>query len=147
MAITQAMATSFKKQLLEGTHDFRLSGGDTFKVALYTSSATMDSSTTAYSATDEVSGTGYTATGNTLTRIDPTSSGTTAYTDFADSTWTTATITARGALIYNTTPSTGAYTNPSVCVLDFGTDKSSSAGDFTIQFPTADASNAIIRIA
>ena len=147
MAITQAMATSFKKQLLEGTHDFRLSGGDTFKIALYTSSATMDSSTTAYSATDEVSGTGYTATGNTLTRIDPTSSGTTAYTDFADSTWTTATITARGALIYNTTPSTGAYTNPSVCVLDFGTDKSSSAGDFTIQFPTADASNAIIRIA
>ena len=147
MAITQAMATSFKKQLLEGTHDFRLSGGDTFKIALYTSSATMDSSTTQYSATDEVSGTGYTATGNTLTRIDPTSSGTTAYTDFADSTWTTATITARGALIYNTTPSTGAYTNPSVCVLDFGTDKSSSAGDFTIQFPTADASNAIIRIA
>ena len=147
MAITQAMATSFKKQLLEGTHDFRLSGGDTFKVALYTSSATMDSSTTAYSATDEVSGTGYTGTGNTLTRIDPTSSGTTAYTDFADSTWTTATITARGALIYNTTPSTGSYTNPSVCVLDFGTDKSSSAGDFTIQFPTADASNAIIRIA
>ena len=147
MAITQAMATSFKKQLLEGTHDFRLSGGDTFKIALYTSSATMDSSTTAYSATDEVSGTGYTATGNTLTRIDPTSSGTTAYTDFADSTWTTATITARGALIYNTTPSTGAYTNPSVCVLDFGTDKSSSAGDFTIQFPTADASDAIIRIA
>ena len=147
MAITQAMATSFKKQLLEGTHDFRLSGGDTFKIALYTSSATMDSSTTQYSATDEVSGTGYTATGNTLTRIDPTSSGTTAYTDFADSTWTTATITARGALIYNTTPSTGAYTNPSVCVLDFGTDKSSSAGDFTIQFPTADASDAIIRIA
>ena len=147
MAITQAMATSFKKQLLEGAHDFRLSGGDTFKVALYTSSATMDSSTTAYSATNEVSGTGYTAAGNTLTRIDPTSSGTTAYTDFADTTWTTATITARGALIYNTTPSTGAYTNPSVCVLDFGTDKSSSAGDFTIQFPTADASNAIIRIA
>ncbi|MCG3773072.1 MAG: hypothetical protein JW384_04302 [Nitrosomonadaceae bacterium] len=147
MAITQAMATSFKKQLLEGTHDFRLSGGDTFKVALYTSSATMDSSTTQYSATDEVSGTGYTATGNTLTRIDPTSSGTTAFTDFADTTWTTATITARGALIYNTTPSTGSYTNPSVCVLDFGTDKSSSAGDFTIQFPTADASNAIIRIA
>ena len=147
MAITQAMATSFKKQLLEGAHDFRLSGGDTFKVALYTTSATMDSSTTAYSATNEVSGTGYTAAGNTLTRIDPTSSGTTAYTDFADTTWTTATITARGALIYNTTPSTGAYTNPSVCVLDFGTDKSSSAGDFTIQFPTADASNAIIRIA
>ena len=147
MAITQAMATSFKKQLLEGTHDFRLSGGDTFKVALYTSSATMDSSTTQYSATNEVSGTGYTAAGNTLTRIDPTSSGTTAFTDFADTTWTTATITARGALIYNTTPSTGSYTNPSVCVLDFGTDKSSSAGDFTIQFPTADASNAIIRIA
>jgi hypothetical protein len=147
MAITQAMATSFKKQLLEGTHDFRLTGGDTFKIALYTSSATMDSSTTAYSATNEVSGTGYTAAGNTLTRIDPTSSGTTAYTDFADTTWTTATITARGALIYNTTPSTGAYTNPSVCVLDFGTDKSSSAGDFTIQFPTADATNAIIRIA
>lgn len=147
MAITQAMATSFKKQLLEGAHDFRLSGGDTFKVALYTSSATMDSSTAAYSSTNEASGTGYTATGNTLTRIDPTSSGTTAFADFADTTWTTATITARGALIYNTTPSSGSYTNPSVCVLDFGTDKSSSAGDFTIQFPTADASNAIIRIA
>lgn len=146
MAITQAFCTSFKKQLLEAVHDFRLTGGDTFKFAMYTSAATMDATTTAYSATNEASGTGYSAGGGTLTRIDPTSSGTTAYTDFADLVFTTATITARGALIYNTTP-THTYTNPSCVVLDFGADKSSSAGDFTIIFPTADASNAIIRIA
>lgn len=147
MAITQAMCTSFKQQLLEGAHDFRLTGGDTFKIALYTSSATMSASTTAYSATNEIAnGNGYTTAGNTLTRVDPTTSGTTAFTDFADTTWSTATITARGALIYNTTP-THTYTNPSVIVLDFGADKTSTSGDFTIVFPTADASNAIIRIA
>lgn len=141
MAIVQAMTTSFKVELLRGTHDFRTTG-DAFKIALYTSAATLDATTTAYSATNEVSGTGYTAGGNNLTEVNPTSSGTTAFTDFADSTWTTSTITARGALIYNSTES-----NAAVAVLDFGSDKSSSAGDFTIVFPAADASNAIIRIA
>jgi len=142
MAITQAMCTSFKVELLEGVHNFKNSGGDTFKIALYTSSATMSASTTAYSTTNEVSGTGYTAAGNTLTRVDPTSSSTTAYTDFADTTWSSASITARGALIYNSSDS-----NKAVAVLDFGADKTASGGDFTITFPAADASNAIIRIA
>lgn len=142
MAISQAMCTSFKVELLQGVHDFTASTGDTFKIALYTSSATLGASTTAYTVSDEVSGSGYTAGGNTLTNVTPTSSGTTAFTDFADTTWTTATITARGALIYNSTESDKA-----VCVLDFGSDKTSTAGNFTIQFPTADASNAIIRIA
>lgn len=142
MAITQAMCTSFKTQLLTGTHDFTNTTGDTFKIALFTSSATLDASTTAYSTSNEVTGTGYSAGGNTLTNVTPTSSGTTAFTDFADTTWSTATITARGALIYNSTESDAA-----VVVLDFGSDKTSTAGDFTIQFPTADASNAIIRIA
>ena len=142
MAITQAMCTSFKKEILEGVHNFLLSGGDTFKIALFTSSATLSATTTAYSATNEVSGAGYSAGGNTLTRIDPATSGTTAFTDFANTTWSSATITARGAVIYNSTDSDKA-----VAVLDFGSDKSSSTGDFTIQFPTADASSAIIRIA
>jgi hypothetical protein len=140
------MCTSFKKELLEGVHDFRLTGGDTFKIAMYTNSASFTAATTAYTATNEVTGTAYVAAGNTLTRIDPTTSSTTAYTDFADSTWTTATVTARGALIYNTTPN-HTYTNPTVVVLDFGSDKTATAGDFTVVFPTADASNAIIRIA
>ena len=143
MAITQAMCTSFKKELLEAKHNFLLSGGNTFKIALYTSSASLDASTTAYSATNEVSGTNYSAAGNTLTRVDPSSSGTTGFTDFADTTWASSTITARGAVIYNDT----ASGDPSVIVLNFGADKSSSAGDFTITFPTADASDAIIRIA
>jgi hypothetical protein len=142
------MCTSFKRELLFGVHDFDASTGDTFKIALYTNSATFDAATTAYTTTNEISGTGYTAGGGTLSNVDPTTSGTTAFTDFADETWTTATITARGALIYNTTPNTTSIsvTNPTV-VLDFGSDKSSTAGDFTIVFPTADASNAIIRIA
>jgi hypothetical protein len=143
MAITQAMCTSFKSELLTAEHNFANSGGDTFKIALYTSSATLDASTTAYSATNEVSGTGYTATGNTLTNVDPTTSGTTAFTDFADTTWSSATITANGALIYNDDHASDA----AVAVLAFGGDKTSTNGDFTIQFPTADASNAIIRIA
>ena len=143
MAISQAMCTSFKSELLTAEHNFAASGGDTFKIALYTSSATLDATTTAYSATNEVSGTGYTATGNTLTNVDPTTSGTTAYTDFADTTWSSATITANGALIYNDDHASDA----AVCVLAFGGDKTSTNGDFTIQFPTADASNAIIRIA
>lgn len=146
MAITQAMCTSFKQELLEGQHDFRTTG-HTFFMALYTSSATLDATTTDYSATNEVSGTGYTAAGQQLTQVNPTTSGTTAFTDFADETWTTATITARGAIIYNTTTGGGTGTTDAVCVLDFGGDKTSTAGDFTVQFPTADASNAIIRIA
>ena len=143
------MCTSFKKELLFGAHYFDASSGDTFKIALYTSSATLTAATTAYASTNETSGTGYSAGGGALTAIDPTSSGTTALTDFADETWSTATITARGALIYNTTPNTTsiALTNPAVVVLDFGADKTSTAGDFTVVFPTADASNAIIRIA
>jgi hypothetical protein len=143
------MCTSFKKELLFGVHDFDLANGDTFNIALYTNSASFDASTTAYTATNEVSGTGYSAGGQALTNVDPTTSGTTAFTDFADETWTTATITARGALIYNTTPNTTSIsvTNPTVVVLDFGGDKTSTAGDFTVVFPTADASNAISRIA
>lgn len=142
MAISQAMCTSFKQELLTGTHDFTNSTGDTFKIALFTSSATLGAATTAYSTSNEVTGTGYTAGGNTLTNVTPSTSGTTAFTDFADTTWSSATITARGALIYNSTDSDKA-----VVVLDFGSDKTSTNGDFTIQFPSADASNAIIRIA
>jgi len=136
------MCTSFKKELLEGLHDFNASGGNTFKLALYTSSATLNASTTAYATTNEISGTGYTAGGGTLTNVDPTTSSTTAFCDFNDLTFSTATITARGALIYNSTNS-----NRAVVVLDFGADKTSTSGDFTIVFPTADSSNAIIRIA
>ncbi len=142
MAITQAMCTSFKKELLEGTHNFKNSGGSTFKLALFTSSATLGAATTAYATTNEATGTNYTAGGDALTRVDPSTSGTTALTDFADLTFSTATVTANGALIYNSSASDKA-----VIVLAFGGDKTSTAGDFTIQFPTADASNAIIRIA
>lgn len=146
--ITQSMTTSFKVEMLNGIHAFGTSvvraatTADTFKIALFTSSATLDATTTAYSDTNETSGTGYTAGGNTLTTVAPTSSGTTAFVDFNDSTWSTATITANGALIYNSTQS-----NKAVAVLAFGGDKTSTAGDFTIVFPAADASNAIIRIA
>jgi hypothetical protein len=137
------MCTSFKQALLDGEMDFSSDTAQTFKIALYTSSATLDASTTAYSVTNEVSGTGYSAGGNTLTiSANPTTSGTTAFLDFADTTWSSATITARGALIYKSGGS-----NPAVAVLDFGGDKTSTAGDFQIQFPTADASRAIIRIA
>lgn len=145
------MATSFKTQLLQAAHDFRASGGDTFKIALYTDSASFTAATTAYTATNEItntSGSAYVAGGNTLTNVDPTSSGTTAFTDFADTSWSSASFTARGALIYNSTPTSGlGLTNPAVCVLDFGSDKTVSSGTFTVVFPTADASNAIIRIA
>ena len=137
------MCTSFKQEILQGVHNFTASTGDTFKLALYTSSATLDASTTAYSASNEVSGTGYSAGGGTLTNVTPTTSGTTAFTDFADLTFSAASITARGALIYNDT----AAGDPAVVVLDFGADKTSTSGDFTIIFPTADASDAIIRIA
>ena len=143
MAITQAMATSFKKELMEGKHNFLASGGNSFKLALYTSSATMGAATTAYTTTNQATGTNYTAGGNALTNINPSTSGTTAFTDFADLTFGTATITARGCMIYNDT----ASGDPTVAVFDFGGDKTSTAGSFTITFPTADSSNAIIRIA
>jgi hypothetical protein len=149
MAITQAMCTSFKVELLNGIHAFGTTvvrgstTADTMYMALYTSSATLDATTTAYTATNEVSGTGYVAAGQALTAVAPTSSGTTAFLDFNDETWTSSTITARGALIYNDTQAG----DPAVAVLDFGGDKTSTAGDFTVVFPVADASNAIIRIA
>ncbi len=142
MAISTAMCTSFKSQLMSALHDFDNPGGNTFKIALYTSSATLGASTTAYSATNEVTGTGYSAGGNTLTSVSPTTSGTTAYVDFADTTWSNSTITANGALIYNANSS-----NAAVVTLAFGSDKSSSNGDFVIVFPTANATDAIIRIA
>ena len=143
MAITQAMCTSFKKALLDGEMDFSSNTAQSYKIALYTSSASLDAATTAYTTSNEVTGTGYTAGGNTLTiSTAPTTSGTTAFLSFATTTWNTATITARGALIYQAAGST-----PSVAVLDFGGDKTSTAGDFQITFPTADATNAIIRIA
>jgi hypothetical protein len=141
------MCTSFKQQLLEAVHDFRSTGGDTFKLALYTNSASFTAATTAYTATNEVPDSGsYAAGGGTLTNVSPSSSGTTAFTDFADLTFTNATITARGAMIYNSSP-THTYTNPSVVILDFGSDKTSTTGDFSIIFPTANATDAIIRIA
>ena len=157
MPITQAMCTSFKAELLLAVHDFRATGGDTFKLALYTSSATIDANTTAYSSTNEVTGTNYTAGGGTLTRLgvvtsNNTASSGTGFTDFNDLTFANSTITARGALIYNTTPSANSnanttLTNAAVAVLDFGSDKTSTDGDFTIVFPTPSNTAAIIRIA
>jgi PKD repeat protein len=137
------MCTSFKKELLEAVHNFKNTGGSTFNLALYTSSASLGAGTTAYTTSNEVSGTGYTAKGASLTRVDPSTSGTTALTDFSDLTFSSSSITARGCLIFNDS----ASGDPAVCALDFGGDKTSSSGDFTVQFPTADASNAIIRIA
>ena len=142
------MCTSFKKELLEGGHDFKNSGGDTFKIALYDNNASFTAATTDYTTSNEVSNSGtYSAGGGTLTRVDPTTGGTTAFTDFSDITFTSATITARGALIYNTTEGGGSGTTNSIVVLDFGSDKTSTAGDFQIAFPAAAASTAIIRIA
>ena len=146
MAITQAMCTSFKVELLKGVHNFTTSSGNTFNIALYTSSASLGAGTTAYTTSNEVSGTNYTAKGNALTNVTPTASGTTAITDFADELFGTVTLTARGALIFNDS----ASGDPAVCVLDFGSDKSASSGDFTVVFPggsSPDSSNAIIRIA
>jgi hypothetical protein len=157
MAITQAMCTSFKAELMLGVHDFRDASGDTFKLALYTSSASIDANTTAYTTSDEVTGTNYTAGGASLVNsgvsATPVNANTgTGFTDFSDLTFSNVTVTARGALIYNTTPSANGtanttLTNAAVCVLDFGSDKTSTDGDFTIIFPTNDASDAIIRIA
>jgi hypothetical protein len=149
MPISQSLATSFKVQLLTATHNFgtapirATTAADTFKIALYTSSATLDASTTAYTTSNEVTGTGYTAGGNTLTvSVVPTSTGTTAYLSFSNTTWVNSTITARGALIYNSSQS-----NAAVAIFDFGSDKSTTSGDFTIVFPAANATNAVIRIA
>ena len=142
-----AMCTSFKKELLEAKHDFT-NGQDVYKLALYTNSASFTAATTAYTTSNEVSNSGsYSAGGGSLTNVTPTTSGTTALTDFADLTFTSATITARGALIYNTQTGGGSGTTNTVVVLDFGSNKSSTSGDFQIVFPTADATNAIIRIA
>lgn len=140
MAITQAICNSFKKELLEGTHNLQ-AAGDTFKIALYTSSATIDSTTTVYSATNEAAGAGYAAGGNTLAGQSVTQSTSVSYVDFTDSSWAASSITARGALIYNSTEA-----NKAVIVLDFGSDKTSSASTFTIIFPSADSTNAIIRL-
>jgi hypothetical protein len=160
MPITQAMCSSFKAEIMLGVHDFRATaGGDTFKLALYTSSATIDANTTAYSSSNEVSssGTNYTAGGGTLVNLGVVTSNNTAstgvgFTDFSDLTFANSTITARGALIYNTTPSANSnanttLTNAAVAALDFGSDKTSTAGDFTIIFPAATNTTAIIRIA
>lgn len=148
MAITTALATSFKQELLEALHDFNLTGGNTFKIGLFkqTTTGTYGVASTNYSDvtgnSDEASGTGYTAGGQNLTNVDPTTSGTTAYTDFGNITWASSTIDSDGAFIYNSTNG-----NRMVSVHDFGGTKSSNNGDFTIQFPTPDASNAIIRLA
>ena len=139
MPITQAMCSSFKQQILLGEHDMDT---DVIKIALYTSAANLDASTTVYTTSNEVVGAGYTAGGNTLTGATVTLTGTTAFVDFADTSWVVATITARGALIYNSSKA-----NKAVAVLDFGSDKTSTAGTFTIQFPTNDAANALVRIA
>jgi hypothetical protein len=151
------MCTSFKAELMLAVHDFRATGGDTFKLALYTSSATIDANTTAYTTSNEVTGTNYTAGGGTLTRLGVVTSNNnastgTGFTDFSDLTFSNATITARGALIYNNTPSANSnanttLTNAAVCALDFGSDKTSTDGDFTIIFPAATNTTAIIRIA
>lgn len=142
MAISTALSTSFKVELLTAVHSFASSGGDTIKAALFLAAATLGASTTTYSTTNESSGTGYTAGGNTLTKVDPTSTGTTAFIDFADSSWSSSTITARGCHIYNSTDS-----NKSVSTHDFGSDISTTNGTFTLVFPTADATSAIIRLA
>ena len=145
MAITSAICSSFKQELLQGKHSFESSGGHTFKIALFTSSASLGASTTDYSTSNEItnsSGTAYTAGGATLTSVTPTTSGTTALCDFADVSYTSASFTANGALIYNSSASDKA-----VCAIAFGSDKTVTSGTFTIQFPTADATNAIIRLA
>lgn len=139
MAITQAVCSSFKKELLQGVHSLD-TAGDTIKIALYTSSAALDATTTVYSATNEASGAGYVAGGNTLAGQVVTQATTISYVDFTDSSWAASSITARGALIYNSTEA-----NKAIIVLDFGSDKTSSASTFTVIFPSADSSNAIIR--
>ena len=144
MAITSAICNSFKTEVLRGIHNFTASSGNTFNLALYTSSATLNKSTTAYTTSNEVAnGNGYTTKGNALTSVTPALSTDTACCDFADTSFTSASFTARGCLIFNDS----ASGDPAVCAIDFGADKTVTSGTFTIQFPTADASNAIIRIA
>ena len=146
MAITSAICNSFKTEILTAVHNFTASTGNTFNLALYTSSATLSKSTTAYSATNEItntSGTAYTAKGNALTSVTPVLSRDTAVCDFADTSWTSASFTANGCLIFNDS----ATGDPACCAIAFGGDKTVSSGTFTIQFPTADSSDAIIRIA
>jgi len=150
MSITSAVCSSFKSELLSGKHDFDSSGGDTFKIAMFTSSASLDATTTDYSTSNEItnsSGTAYTAGGKALTNQGVTLSSTTAYTDFADVSWTSASFTANGAMIYNTTTDGGSGTTDAVCVIAFGGDKTVSSGTFTVQFPTAGATTAILRLA
>jgi hypothetical protein len=150
MAITSAVCSSFKQELLQGKHDFDSAGGDTFKIALYTSSATLGAATTDYSSTNEITndaGSAYVAGGATLTNAGVSLSSTTAFTDFNDVSYSSASFTANGALIYNTTTDGGSGTTDAVCVIAFGGDKTATNGTFTIQFPTADASNAILRLA
>ena len=145
MAITSAICTSYKVELLKGVHDFTATTGDTFKIALYTSSATLGAGTTAFTTSNEItnsSGTAYTSGGATLTSVTPTSDSTTAVCDFADVSFTSASFTANGALIYNSSES-----NAAVAAIAFGADKTVSSGTFTIQFPTAGATTAIIRLA
>ena len=145
MAITSAICNSFKQEILVGTHDFTASSGDTFKLALYTSSATLGAGTTAYATTNEItntSGSAYSAGGKSLTSVTPVLDSSTAVCDFSDISWTSASFTANGCLIYNSSQS-----NKAVCVIAFGSDKTATNGTFQIQFPTADASNAIIRLA
>ena len=150
MAISSAICSSFKQELLQGKHDFDSSGGDTFKIALYTSSASLGAATTDYSTSNEITntaGSAYVAGGATLTNQGVSLSSTTAFTDFSDVSYTSASFTANGALIYNPTTDGGSGTTDAVAVIAFGSDKTATNGTFTIQFPTADASNAIIRLA
>ena len=150
MAITSAICNSFKQEILVGTHNLTASSGNTFKIALYTSSASLGASTTAYSTTNEISntsGSAYSAGGATLTTSGLSLSSTTAFTDFSDVTYTSASFTANGAMIYNTTTDGGSGTTDAVAIIAFGGDKTASNGTFKIEFPTADASSAIIRLA
>ena len=150
MAITSCVVNSFKTELLKGLHSFDTSGatpaGNVFKIALYDNSATLGTTTTAYSASDEVSGSGYSAGGNTLKNTGVGTTTTTSFTAFSDTSWTSASFTARGCLIYNSSTVTGLTTNAAVCAVDFGGDKTVSSGTFTIQFPTNDSSSAILRL-
>ena len=150
MAITSAICSSFKQELLQGKHNFASSGGHTFKIALFTSSASLDATTTDYSTSNEISntsGSAYNPGGATLTRTGVGLTGTTAFTDFSDVTYSSASFTANGALIYNTTTAGGSGTTDAVCVIAFGGDKTASNGTFKIEFPTNDSSSAIIRLA
>lgn len=150
MAISSAICSSFKQELLQGKHDFDSSGGDTFKIALYTSSASLGAATTDYSSSNEITntaGSAYSAGGATLTNQGVSLSSTTAFTDFSDVSYTSASFTANGALIYNTTTDGGSSTTDAVAVIAFGSDKTATNGTFTIQFPANDSSNAIIRLA